>query len=279
MIKFKQLLGFSDYKASEDGIIYGKWALKQYKRGKDTPLYVELHQGGKKYNKAVRILVLEAFYGPQPSNTQPIHKNGNFQDNRLCNLEWGEDDKKRCCMCKQYKPLFRRHINRLTPYCESCYTSKYNIHRHVVKEVILSEAEKGYLAGFIDGEGCVSVAKGKHSRCKDKTFHTAKITIGNTNMKMLEIFEKVGVGYIYYRKSKKPRQKDAIIWCMCSNAVRAILPQIASYMVLKRPQARLVLEFLDLAKNVNNNGNDRQAYLKRADEIFQEMKVLNKKGK
>jgi hypothetical protein len=52
-------------------------------------LYVALFVDGRRSEKAVHKLVLEAFVGPAPDGLLACHRNGRCQDNRLRNLRWG----------------------------------------------------------------------------------------------------------------------------------------------------------------------------------------------
>ena len=49
---------------------------------------VRLSREGKATMFRVHVLVLNAFIGPRPPKWTADHKNGNKDDNRLCNLEW-----------------------------------------------------------------------------------------------------------------------------------------------------------------------------------------------
>ena len=50
---------------------------------------VVLLKDGKRYNKMIHALVLEAFVGPRPEGALVRHLNGDRTDNRLENLAWG----------------------------------------------------------------------------------------------------------------------------------------------------------------------------------------------
>lgn len=59
------------------------------KYSKNLPyLYVALYVDKKRFERAIHLLVLEAFYGPRPNGYVGSHRNGKCQDNRAENLRW-----------------------------------------------------------------------------------------------------------------------------------------------------------------------------------------------
>lgn len=75
---------------------YGDWrklkprSCAPKKHRKNLPyLYVALFVDGKRVERAIHRLVLEAFAGPAPHGHVARHRNGKCQDNRLSNLRWG----------------------------------------------------------------------------------------------------------------------------------------------------------------------------------------------
>lgn len=65
--------------------------LKPYFTGKKRCQYltVDLVSNGKRVQKKVHTLILEAFVGPCPDGMVGCHENDNREDNRLSNLRWG----------------------------------------------------------------------------------------------------------------------------------------------------------------------------------------------
>lgn len=92
-VTYKDIPGFPDYRAGDDGTIWGcknkpkEWRLKSQHIHQGYP-HVWLFRDGKDYKITVHKLVLTAFVGPRPEGCECGHKNGNKEDNRLCNLRW-----------------------------------------------------------------------------------------------------------------------------------------------------------------------------------------------
>lgn len=71
-----------------------------------------------------------------------------------------------------------------------------------------------------------------------------RLTVANTFMPVLEWCASVtGVGNIVLKKSTNPNHKDGGTWMANSQAAASILVQIIPYLVIKKEQALLAIEF------------------------------------
>jgi hypothetical protein len=68
----------------ETGIVYGRRGqpMTAVSRG-----YIKVNHGQSRFFRTAHRMVWEAVNGPIPDGMQINHKNGNKQDNRICNLE------------------------------------------------------------------------------------------------------------------------------------------------------------------------------------------------
>lgn len=99
----------------------------------------------------------------------------------------------------------------------------------------LPETFWAYLAGIIDGEGTISVYS-----------IGAQLTIANTHLPLLvTIQEKLGCGSIQTLGMRGGRTSQAYKWGCYATGLRRILPKILPYLIIKKPHAELMLEFLD----------------------------------
>ena len=98
---WREIEGFPDYKVSNSGKILSNRigaprVLKGYKYKEKNYDYgairVQLRKpSGGKLNTYIHVLVMDAFGSSKPTPSAIIkHKNGNYYDNRIENLEWGE---------------------------------------------------------------------------------------------------------------------------------------------------------------------------------------------
>lgn len=94
-----------------------------------------------------------------------------------------------------------------------------------------------YLAGYVDGEGSISICQ-----------NGPRFTIANTHLATLEwIRDSMGFGTISERNAKSMlarRTKPCYNLNAGSNGLRAVLPKIIPFLQEKRPQAEAMMEYL-----------------------------------
>lgn len=113
---------------------------------------------------------------------------------------------------------------------------------------ILTEAQKAYIAGFIDGEGTISISKTGYVSSGGEQNYTTLLRIGNTDKEVLEkIRDWTGLGYVkpfLTSWSQRPNNKPLWRWQIAANQMRELLPEIIPYLQIKRRVAELALELL-----------------------------------
>jgi hypothetical protein len=121
----------------------------------------------------------------------------------------------------------------------------------------IMEVDKAWIAGFIDGEGCITIAR-QIRKNRPSPSYRSYITVSNTNRDSLEYLRGHYGGVLYerheYRKDKRGKNwADAYDWyCPLRSATR-LLTDILPYLRVKRQQAMLVLEFLATKKAFARN--------------------------
>lgn len=116
----------------------------------------------------------------------------------------------------------------------------------------LTTAEVGYLAGLVDGEGCISILRMQMKRGKRTYLHFAlQIRIANTQIRLVEwIRDRVG-GKLYaqtYVTRIRGNRKQAWHWHLGGYEASAFLRLVRPYLVIKGDQVDLALEFLGLGR-------------------------------
>jgi len=139
---------------------------------------------------------------------------------------------------------------------------------------LLQEIDKAYLAGIIDGEGCIQLVKKSNNHSFD-----ARLSITNTNQDLLDWIYK-RIGGLYYKNSwtyKQPTWKERHDLIFTNQKARSILHTVLPYLVIKKPQAELVLSYFDLigidGRHITKSLADKR------EQLYLKMKELNKKGR
>src|ERR1041385_3098638 len=104
----------------------------------------------------------------------------------------------------------------------------------------MTETEKAYIAGIVDGEGWIGISLKKGSIAKTTKrgycFRPA-MTVSMTNKPLLDyICSVTGLGNIKTRCRQKPHHSIPYSWDLWSNQVRQLLEVIMPYLRLKLPQ-------------------------------------------
>lgn len=275
MFKTLEKVGCPQYRLDENGILQIKknnnWQNINLKKTKNG-LWFENRNAKKRYLNIGEVM-LEVFVGECPAGHRIEYINENHHDVRLDNIRWSL--KKQCTRCKKYKMMDQ--FTKKSIYCRSCKSQIGGwLRQFTVPDIELTEGQKGYLAGLIDGEGWVGIQRNTSKKSGNYNY-VAKIIIGNTNKKIIAVKEEIGHGYIHLRKSKNPKHKNVFIWVLSSNAIRAILPLVLPYLRIKSNQAELLMSYLSLATQANLPEKKKE-YLCAVDAIYLKLRQLNKKG-
>src|SRR5438270_12268163 len=110
--------------------------------------------------------------------------------------------------------------------------------RRWLKECTVREmgtTEAAWLAGFFDGEGCLTSSLGGH---KGK-YRSCIISVSNTHLPSLEYCKQVtGAGSVIKKADATDNHKAKWVWQVQSQRnIASILRQLAPYLVTKREKA------------------------------------------
>jgi LAGLIDADG endonuclease len=152
-------------------------------------------------------------------------------------------------------------------------------------------AELGWLAGIIDGEGCITIVPRLRSdaSCRNHGY-SMKVAVSNTDPRMiLKIKSILGFGSIQCKSEhRNGRCKAAYVWITSCREALVFLLVIKDHLVTKAEQAQLAIEIQNRTttrmgmKPANGpTGKGRvlsieEASLRRG--IFDQIKILNRKG-
>ena len=143
----------------------------------------------------------------------------------------------------------------------------------------LSEEDKCYLAGFLDGEGTFSIYRIKNRRTPTLRPH---ICVANTNEEIIDWVKKtIGAGCLSKGRAKKKKNwKPYLTLDIYRFAdIAGLIKQLLPFLKVKRKQAELLLEFCESRlRSLCGVRHNQAPYAKREYKIVDEVQQLNKKG-
>ena len=160
----------------------------------------------------------------------------------------------------------------------------------------MQEWEKAYLAGFIDADGAITINKQKRSSKwqKHTYYYRLMLSIANRHLGALKWMQEVTKceGSLFKRNlhKKHPAWSDAWQLRWNSKQMYRILTEIRPYMIMKGRHADLAMEMIELKRGTlalskvkqhqqfKLMAKDYLSKLDRYEEIYQEIKKLNKTG-
>src|SRR3990167_4371126 len=144
----------------------------------------------------------------------------------------------------------------------------------------LSEVEKAYIAGLIDGEGNIGIHRHTDNRGKSK-LHRLALAISNNNPQMHKFLIKKLGGIVTARQQQQDWNINYVYKAQTSD-LQYILESVLPYLILKKKQAILGLKFLAskqkyaLSKNCNRYSHPLtiKEQMKR-EGFYVKMRILN----
>lgn len=131
-------------------------------------------------------------------------------------------------------------------------------------------AKSAYLAGIIDGEGCLRIG---HSRTENKFY--ARICVGMVEKEVTDLLKDTFGGYVVEEKLKTGR--TIYRWNLCNaDGIETALNEISPFLIVKRKQADLLLDYVSVRNTKLNKISDEET--NRRKEIYLKCQQLNKVG-
>lgn len=142
---------------------------------------------------------------------------------------------------------------------------------------VMSPTEAAYVAGFVDGEGTISVYRARRKESKRGYRFMPLLSVANTDFAALvAVQEMMGNGRLIQTTNPKvDRYKIGYNLRLSPDQIRHVLPQLLPYLHIKKRQAQYVLEFLSLSKKGRNMTPEQHVS---ADQITDALKTINQRG-
>jgi LAGLIDADG endonuclease len=111
----------------------------------------------------------------------------------------------------------------------------------------MKQTDLAYIAGYFDGEGCISVWKRKAAYTCISPRHILTIQISSTDKSGLDWINRQFKGTVLYahNASHNPRQADAWKWIISAKRAAEILRLLLPYLKLKKKEAKLAIALQD----------------------------------
>ena len=101
-----------------------------------------------------------------------------------------------------------------------------------------------YLAGIIDGEGTIRIGGAKCNEKNRNTRYYASISVGMTDKAVIQLLVETFGSKMRIERVRIPNRKDVYRWGTSGNiAVPRIIEKLLPYLIIKKQQAELVLQF------------------------------------
>lgn len=138
----------------------------------------------------------------------------------------------------------------------------------------LSEYEKGYIAGFIDGEGSINISK------YNKGYFRLALCIYNTDKKTIDwIAKRLDcdglLRTVDKRRDKLHTKNNYAIIIRRQTDLLKLLYSIKEYLITKKKQCEFGIEFLELILNRENKEYSKSEIAK-MEKIYDGLKSLNR---
>jgi hypothetical protein len=128
----------------------------------------------------------------------------------------------------------------------------------------LTDAQSGYLAGIIDGEGYIGLLKTKATR------YLLRVTVTSTSRELVDWLQTTtALGKVVFRDLSHRRRQNNYEWKVFGAAAGGVLRAALPYLVVKIAQATIALRYQE---NATLSGRERFEFAHQCSEMI---KTLN----
>ena len=148
----------------------------------------------------------------------------------------------------------------------------------------LTSAELAYIAGLLDGEGCLDLFRRRPDQPHRATTYNPRIQVGMTDQPTIAYLHAVFGGTFTQRTIRNPRHKPQWTWTVVCGRALLVLAHLLPYLRIKRRQAEILLAFGSLkwrpgpAKGSRASRPIPLELRVQRDVLYEELAALNKRG-
>ena len=137
-----------------------------------------------------------------------------------------------------------------------------------------------YIAGFIDGEGCITLTK-RHKKRSNGAVHVEYqpvLVIVNTNRPILEEMQRVIGGSVVLVSKGDARCKTSYALRLGNRQCYDAIKELRAFLILKRQQANLVLKYRQMKGMLRYGELQDPGTVAMFDRLLAEFRDLNHRG-
>lgn len=142
----------------------------------------------------------------------------------------------------------------------------------------MNDAQRGWLAGIIDGEGCITISKqqpGTGGRVSPSHRLYLKVTMGHLET-INHCLELTGRGSVHIQRH--PHYNDAWSWLVAGNEAAGVIRQVYDLLITKREEADVALEFAALPRSMQGGSGGTKrlhpSYIAARESCFERLRDL-----
>ena len=137
----------------------------------------------------------------------------------------------------------------------------------------MEESKIAYLAGIIDGEGTITIAKSKVRKGRKNHLYSLRMQVANSDKRLIDWLKENFGGSIHIMREGHGRKFYQ--WTLGSKDTYRLLKEIKKYSIIKGEQADIGIKFYQRTLS-HKPGRKVSMWLnEKREELFQEMKDLH----
>lgn len=141
----------------------------------------------------------------------------------------------------------------------------------------MGSSQLAYIAGIIDGEGSIMIARKRSARSRGGWTYALTASVTNTSRPLIDwLHQTTGLGHIAPHFDARPENKSAWLWSLWSREAQSLIEQVLPFLLVKRQHAELGLRFQSTMRL--NGGLTEEEWLERA-KMHETMRLLNRRGR
>ena len=138
-----------------------------------------------------------------------------------------------------------------------------------------------WLAGIIDGEGSITIViqSPKYRKGGISPSSQLRVRVKMTHAPTIEHIQTVAHCGTTYPCKPRPNCKPAFVWDACSREAAAVLRRCLPFLVTKKKQAQVALQFAEIALTFADSKTVPSGILAQRQGCADQLKALNQEGK